>query len=45
MSRSKKIFLLLAAIFFIILLIFSYDISRKTAFPGSTKKEKTVNVE
>lgn len=34
MQRSKKIFLLLTAIFFLILLLLAVDFSRKTTFPG-----------
>lgn len=35
MSRQKKLFVVLAAIFVILLIILSYDISRRTTFPGS----------
>jgi hypothetical protein len=35
MAKSKKIFLIIAAIFFLLLLYASYDISRRTTFPGS----------
>ncbi len=35
MSKSKKIFLLAAILFFAILFYASYDISRRTTFPGS----------
>jgi len=35
MSRSKKIFLLVAVIFLGALIYFSYDISSRTTFPGS----------
>ena len=35
MSRGKKIFALLAVIFVVLLAIASYDISRRTTFPGS----------
>lgn len=35
MSRSKKIFAILAAVFVVLLGIASYDISRRTTFPGS----------
>lgn len=41
MSRSKKIFLILAAIFMIIMMMIGYDIARKTTFPGTSKKENT----
>jgi hypothetical protein len=40
MSRSKKIFLVFAAIFITIMLLIMYDIARKTTFPGGNKKEK-----
>jgi hypothetical protein len=35
MTRSKKIFILAAILFLAALLYASYDISRKTSFPGS----------
>ncbi len=35
MSKSKKIFLFVAAIFFLLLIYASYDISSRTTFPGS----------
>lgn len=35
MARSKKIFLILAAVFLAIVLYISYDIATKTTFPGS----------
>lgn len=34
MSKSKKIFLILSAIFLIILLIIAYDMAKRTTFPG-----------
>lgn len=37
MNRSKKIFLIFAGIFLIVLLIFSIDVSRRTTFPGQQK--------
>lgn len=37
MKRSKKVFLALAVVFFLIVLVVGYDISRKTSFPGSKK--------
>ncbi len=37
MKRSKKIFLGLSAIFFVIMAAIGYDISRRTTFPGSKK--------
>ena len=35
MTRSKKIFLFLAALFLLIMLYIGYDIARRTTFPGS----------
>lgn len=40
MSRGKKIFVLLAIVFVILLAYASYDISRKTTFPGSKSQLK-----
>jgi hypothetical protein len=40
MSLSKKIFLIIAVIFVILLVYASYDISRKTTFPGSKPQLK-----
>jgi hypothetical protein len=37
MNKSKKLFVLLSAVFIVILAIVGYDISRKTTFPGSKK--------
>ncbi len=37
MSRSKKIFVLIAVIFILLLLYVSYDFSTRTTFPGSHK--------
>lgn len=37
MKRSKKVFLLVAVLFIGAILVVSYDISRKTSFPGSKK--------
>lgn len=37
MKRSKKAFLLIAMAFVVGVLIVSYDISKKTSFPGSKK--------
>lgn len=39
MSRSKKIFAAFAVLFFLLLVYVSYDISTRTTFPGSGKKE------
>ncbi|HLT82379.1 MAG TPA: hypothetical protein VKZ86_15230 [Cyclobacteriaceae bacterium] len=41
MSRQKKIFLIVAAIFLALLLYAAFDIARRTTFPGQ-KKEITV---
>lgn len=40
MSRGKKIFVALAIVFVILLAYVSYDISRKTTFPGSKSQLK-----
>jgi hypothetical protein len=40
MSRGKKIFLVIAAVFVFLLLYASYDISQRTTFPGSKPQLK-----
>lgn len=35
MARSKKIFILLAILFFLFLIFVAYDFSTRTTFPGS----------
>ncbi len=40
MSKSKKIFLLLAVLFFAIMIYIGYDISSRTTFPGSKSQLK-----
>jgi hypothetical protein len=40
MSKSKKIFLLLSAVFLVLLFYASYDISQRTTFPGSKAQIK-----
>ena len=40
MSRSKKIFFIALGIFFAALVYVSYDISRRTSFPGSKSQLK-----
>jgi hypothetical protein len=40
MKISKKIFLLVAVIFFLLLAYASYDISTRTTFPGSKPQLK-----
>jgi hypothetical protein len=35
MSKSKKIFLIIAAVFMVIMIIIGWDISRRTTFPGA----------
>lgn len=37
MSRSKKVFLILAAVFLVIVAIIAYDFAQKTTFPGPKK--------
>ncbi len=37
MKRSKKVFLVMSGIFFLIMIAIGFDISRKTTFPGSKK--------
>jgi len=37
MNRKKKIFVVVAILFFIATIIIGYDISTKTSFPGSKK--------
>jgi hypothetical protein len=40
MTKSKKIFIGVVAIFLLLLFYASYDISRKTTFPGSKSQLK-----
>lgn len=40
MKNSKKLFLVLAGLFLLIILYISYDISTKTTYPGSKKNLK-----
>ena len=40
MSRSKKVFLAIVVVFFILLAYASYDISTRTTFPGSKSQLK-----
>ncbi|HCM77522.1 MAG TPA: hypothetical protein DIS90_14155 [Cytophagales bacterium] len=40
MTKSKKVFVGVAILFFIGLAIISYDISRRTTFPGSKSQLK-----
>lgn len=40
MKHSKKIFIIVSLLFFVAVLVVSYDISRKTSFPGSKKHLK-----
>lgn len=42
MKRSKKIFLVVALIFIVLVLVVAYDISQRTTFPGQNK-EKSVD--
>ena len=41
MSKGKKIFLLLAAVFLAMLFYASYDFAKKTTFPGSRDKNNS----
>lgn len=40
MSGGKKVFLAIAAVFLLLLLYASYDISQRTTFPGSKPQLK-----
>ncbi len=40
MKQSKKIFLLVAIIFLIIMIVIGYDISNRTTWPGAKKNLK-----
>jgi len=40
MTKSKKIFAAIAAVFLLLLVYASYDISRRTTFPGSKPQLK-----
>jgi hypothetical protein len=40
MNKSKKVFVGLAIVFFLFLAFASYDISRRTTFPGSKSQLK-----
>ena len=40
MNKNKKIFLLIVFIFILFIIIISYDISRRTTFPGSKSQLK-----
>ncbi|MDN5216767.1 hypothetical protein QQ020_32150 [Fulvivirgaceae bacterium BMA12] len=35
MKNSKKLFLILAGLFFLVIIYISYDIASKTTYPGS----------
>jgi hypothetical protein len=39
MTRSKKIFVIIAAVFLIIVVLVVMDFSRKTTFPGKKAKQ------
>ncbi|MBL7848950.1 MAG: hypothetical protein JNL40_15895 [Cyclobacteriaceae bacterium] len=45
MTRSRKIFLIAALLFAAFLVFIVVDISRRTTFPGSKKKEKVEPVD
>jgi hypothetical protein len=40
MSRSKKIFVILSVVFLLLLFYATYDIGRRTTFPGSKPQLK-----
>jgi regulatory protein YycI of two-component signal transduction system YycFG len=40
MTRSKRIFIVAAIVFFVLLAYASYDISSRTSFPGSKSQLK-----
>jgi hypothetical protein len=40
MTNSKKVFLLIAFLFFVLMIYIGYDISSKTTFPGSKPQLK-----
>lgn len=40
MKKSKKIFIVMALLFFIIMIYIGYDISSRTTFPGSKPQLK-----
>lgn len=40
MNRSKKIFLVFVVIFFLIIAVVSYDMAKRTTFPGSKSQLK-----
>lgn len=40
MSRSKKVFLFAVTVFIMLLVYASYDISKRTSFPGSKSQLK-----
>ena len=40
MSKSKKVFVFIAVVFFLLLAYASYDISTRTTFPGSKPQLK-----
>lgn len=40
MKRSKKIFLIIAALFLVIMIAIGYDINRRTTWPGAKKNLK-----
>jgi uncharacterized metal-binding protein len=44
MNKSKKLFLLIAGIFLLIVLYIVYDMSSRTTFPGQ-KKQQPVETE
>gem|GEM_PF-5617081 len=43
MSRSKKVFLIIAALFILIVGIIIWDFSRRTTFPGRHSNHSSAN--
>jgi len=37
LNKAKRLFLVFVAVFFLAMVIIAYDISKRTAFPGSKK--------
>ncbi len=41
MKRSKKIFVAIALLFFLVMVYIAYDIASKTTFPGSKQQNES----